>query len=115
MDEYEFKVGDRVSLNGRNYIGTIVRITKKRGDIVAQFGDTKYEMTFDKDGREKGGGVWNTSRILPLTPELKQKFYGQDLLKECRNKFDTVVKSGKMTVGMLNDIMKILEKEKIDG
>jgi hypothetical protein len=48
----EFNVGDKVvRSNGlsRKNIGTIIRVTEKRKDVVVDFGS--YKLTYDMNGR----------------------------------------------------------------
>jgi len=56
----DFKVGDKVVRNykydlGSVSIGTVIKITPKRNDIIVDYGH--YKETYNKDGYTKGD-VW---------------------------------------------------------
>ena len=57
MSDVKFKIGDKVieeraSGLGSKTIGTIINISKKRGDITVDFGN--YTKKYNSDGWQKG-------------------------------------------------------------
>ncbi len=68
-----FKIGDKVSLNKGITIGTVIRLTDKKQDVVVDFGN--FCQKFSQTGRSIGGDIWNFDYIYPLTDELKRKGY----------------------------------------
>jgi hydroxymethylpyrimidine pyrophosphatase-like HAD family hydrolase len=103
----EFNVGDKVvRSNGmsRKNIGTIIRITEKRKDVVVDFGS--YKLTYNKDGLERKGDVWPKSHIKPLTPEIEEKIRQYEIINKCRVVFDK--NRNKITADQAERILAIL-------
>ena len=104
----DFRVGDKVVRNykydlGSVSIGTVVKITPKRNDVVVDYGH--YKETYNKDGYTKGD-VWSTSYIRVLTPEIKKEIDDMRTINKCRNVFKK--KSSKLTVEQAEKILEIL-------
>lgn len=105
----DFKVGDKVIRNykydfGSVSVGTIIKITPKRSDIVVDYGH--YKETYDKDGYTKGD-VWSTSFIRVLTPEIEKEIDDMRTINKCRNAFKK--KSSELTVEQAEKILDILK------
>lgn len=104
----DFRVGDKVVRNyrydlGSVSIGTVVKITPKRNDIIVDYGH--YKETYSKDGYTKGD-VWSRSYIRVLTPEIEKEINDMKIINKCRNIFKK--KSSKLTVEQAEKILKIL-------
>ena len=80
-----YKVGDKVCIERTTTIGTIVKITEKRGDIVVDFGS--YKDTYRKDGWTRGD-IWSARHIIPLTDELQKQIDEKKLIRKCRDAFE---------------------------
>jgi hypothetical protein len=67
----QWKVGQEVSLHGDHYRSThlIERITDGRGGTI--YLDNTFS-TFDANGRIRSSSSWDTQRIEPMTPEIKE-------------------------------------------
>lgn len=104
----KFKVGDRVVLDCKYYkdIGTVKRITPKRGDIIVDFG--KYESRFDKHGWCNPNDPWACSKIVPLTEKTKKIVLGEIAIKKCQQLFDE--KRNLITADAASGIIDILDK-----
>ena len=77
-----FKVGDKVSLNKGLTIGTVIRITEKRQDVVVDFG--RYCEKFSQTGREIGGDSWHYDTIYPLTEEIEKEILDKRVVAYCK-------------------------------
>ena len=103
------KIGDRVIRNYRNSlptsIGTVVNITKKRGDYVVDYGN--YKETYRSDGWQRGG-EWGRSHIQLLTPEIEERIRQVNLVRKCR---DTFEKKKDLTADQAEKILAILNNE----
>lgn len=104
----DFRVGDKVVRNyrydfGSVSIGTVVKITPKRNDIIVDYGH--YKETYNKDGYTKGD-VWSTSSIRVLTPEIEKEINDMKIINKCRNIFKK--RSSKLTVDQAEKILEIL-------
>ena len=109
MNETEFKVGDKVVRNFHNVvfhdIGTIVKITSKRKDVVVDYGN--YKETYDMNGWQKGASIWNQSRIILLTPEIEEEINNKIIIYKCKSIFYKT----KLTVDQAIKILEILENK----
>lgn len=105
-----FKIGDQVIRNYRDAlpasIGTVVNITKKRGDVVVDYGN--YKETYRSDGWQKGGDIWTRSTIQLLTPEIQEEIRKINLIRKCRNIFE---KKKDLTADQAERILAILSEE----
>ena len=104
-----FKIGDKVI---RNYnssmptsIGTVVNITKKRGDVVVDYGN--YKETYRSDGWQRGGDIWAKSSIQLLTPEIEERLRQVNLIRKCRN----MLEKKDLTAAQAEKILAILTEE----
>ena len=77
-----FTVGDKVVLNDGICIGTVIRLTDKRQDVVVDFG--RIHRKFSQTGREVGGDRWSCNRIQPLTDELQKKIQDRQIVAKCK-------------------------------
>lgn len=109
IEEREFKIGDKVV---RNYntgygtsIGTVVKITPKRKDVVVDFG--RYKETYESDGWQKGGDIWTRSTITLLTPEIEQDLADRKLIATCKDVFAKT----KLSAAQARKILEILKDE----
>lgn len=103
----EFEIGDKVIRNYRNSlstsIGTVVNITKKRRDVVVDYGN--YKETYSSGGRQRGGDIWTRSTIQLLTPEIQEEIRKINLIRKCR---DTFEKKKGLTADQAERILAIL-------
>ena len=103
----DFNVGDKVITRyintGYGSIGTVIKITPKRQDIVVDFGN--YTETFDKTGWQKGG-AWHKSSIKSLTPEIEKELQDIALIKKCKDVFNKT----KLTPELAAKILEILNE-----
>ena len=81
-----FNVGDKVSRNRTSCIGTVVKITDKRKDVVVDYGS--FKETYREDGMLRGCDVWNVIYIVPLTKELQQKIEDEKMVRKCKALLD---------------------------
>ena len=102
-----FNIGDKVIRKYRNSlstsIGTVVNITKKRRDVVVDYGN--YKETYRSDGWQRGGDIWTRSTIQLLTPEIQEEIRKINLIRKCR---DTFEKKKDLTVDQAERILAIL-------
>lgn len=102
-----FNIGDKVIRNYRNSlstsIGTVVNITKKRRDVVVDYGN--YKETYRSDGWQRGGDIWTRSTIQLLTPEIEERIRQVDLIRKCRDIFE---KKKDLTADQAERILVIL-------
>ena len=103
----EFKVGDKVILEKSKTVGTVTRVTPKRGDIVVDFGN--YQATFDKSGWDKNSDAWYSSRIVLLTPEIEKEINDERIIDKCKRVFEK--KSKQLTAEQAVKILEIMEEE----
>ena len=107
--EKEFKVGDKVVRNynvpGTRLVGTIIRITPKRKDVVVDYGS--YEEIYDASGWQKNGTIWNQSYITLITPEIEKELNNRNIINKCKIVFDRT----KLTVDQAIKILEILGEE----
>ncbi len=104
----DFNVGDKVITKcfgiGSRSIGTIIKITPKRQDIVVDFGS--YTETFDKTGWQKGGDPWYKSSIKLLTPEIEKELQDAALIRKCKDVFNKT----KLTPELAAKILEVLNE-----
>lgn len=113
MNKTEFKVGDKVVRNFYHAgthdigtdIGTIVKITSKRKDIVVDYGN--YKETYDMNGWQKSASIWYQSRIILLTPEIEKEITNKIIIDKCKSIFSKT----KLTVDQATKILEILENK----
>ena len=102
-----FNIGDKVIRNYRNSmptsIGTVVNITKKRGDVVVDYGN--YKETYRSNGWQRGGDIWTKSIIQLLTPEIQEEMRKKNLIRKCRDAFE---KKKDLTADQAERILVIL-------
>ena len=112
MFNEEFKVGDKVirnytTPNGRYIIGTVVKITDKRKDVVVDYGN--FKETYNSTGTQKGGGsIWSTSFIQLLTPEIEESIRKSRLISQCKKEFEA---KKDLTLEQAEKILEILREE----
>lgn len=104
----EFKVGDKVvkNYNGKNCtgdIGTVIKITQKRKDIIVDFGD--YKETYRSNGYTKSTNAWYTNHIEHLTPEMENHMKENALIRKCERVFE----KADITFEQAKKILEILE------
>lgn len=102
-----FKVGDKVIRNYRSgvpaSIGTVVNITKKRSDVVVDYGH--YKETYCSNGWQRGGDIWTRSNIELLTTEIQEDIRKTILIQKCQNTF---AKKKDLTADQAERILAIL-------
>ena len=107
-----FEVGQRVVIktrHGYGMVGTVLRITEKRKDVVVQF--SNYKANYGLDGWEKGADVWSMSRIVPLTEDVEEEIAHLEKISKCRELLKEVPpKLNSLTDGQLDDIISVLSK-----
>lgn len=105
MDQ-KFKVGDKVSRNKTSCIGTVVKITEKRKDVVVDYGN--FKETYNLSGWQKGADVWTGSTIYLLTPELQKSIEDAKIVERCKKMLDAA-KAG-LTPDKARKIIGLMEK-----
>jgi hypothetical protein len=104
--ETEFKVGDKVVRNlnhsGALSVGTIVRITPKRKDVVVDYGN--YEEIYDNRGWQKSDSIWSRSFITLLTSEIEKEIEDRRIIAKCKSEFGKVT----LTADQAAKILEIL-------
>lgn len=104
----KFNVGDKVVINGTITIGTVIKITPKRKDVVVDYG--RFKSTYGLDGYEKGTDIWHSSKIILLTPEIEKQIADYKTITKCKDMFQRT----KLTADQAVRIIDILsEEEKI--
>lgn len=114
MNDLNVKVGDRVIscyIRGFTpFVGTVVKITEKRKDIVVDYG--RFKETYSSDGWEKGSDKWfNRSYIKVLTPEIEEQLREDEIIRKCRDAFK---EKKDLTFEQAEKILKILEVEGVE-
>ena len=104
---YEFKVGDKVVTTRSRVVGTVIRITPKRKDVVVDFGN--YQSIFRSDGWQKGSDIWSVTIIEPLTPEIEQEIKEKRIIYKCKTIFHN--KEKYLTFDQAARILEVLEDE----
>lgn len=104
---YEFKVGDKVVTTRSRAVGTVIRITPKRKDVVVDFGN--YQSVFRSDGWQKGADVWSATIIEPLTPEIEREIKQNTIINKCKKLFQA--KERNLTFDQAARILEVLEDE----
>lgn len=111
-----FEPGQKVVIktrNGYGEVGTVLKITEKRKDVVVQFSD--YKANYGLDGWEKRNDVWSMTRIVPLTSDIEEEVAHENRIDKCRELFNVVYgKVNTLTDGQLDDIISVLS-EVADG
>lgn len=102
-----FKVGDKVVTTRSRVVGTVIRITPKRKDVVVDFGN--YQRVFGSDGWEKGADVWSLTMIEPLTPEIAREIKQNIIINKCKRLFR--IKEKNLTFDQAARILEVLEDE----
>ena len=110
MNKSKFAVGDKVVLNYRKVlnptIGTVIRVTDKRKDVVVDFDG--FQQTFDCYGRSKSDDIWYFSYIELLTPAMEQDIEDNLVIAKCKKMMkDTILINADQTAR----IIAILEEE----
>ena len=86
MNQPQFAVGDKVVLGYRKVlnpaIGTVIRVTNKRKDVVVDFDG--YQETFDCYGRSKSDDIWYFSYIELLTPAIEKDIKDNLIIAKCK-------------------------------
>ena len=104
--EKEFKVGDKVVRNlnhaGTFGVGTIVRITPKRKDVVVDYGN--YTEIYDLNGWQKNSDIWCRSHISLLTPEIENEIECRKIVAKCKSEFGKAT----LTADQASKILEIL-------
>ena len=81
----KFKVGDKVILNNARKIGTVIKITDKRKDVIVDFGN--YKETFRYDGMSKGD-IWYRDRIRIIDDTVMNEIKNERLVRAAYNKLE---------------------------
>ena len=98
------KVGDKVIRSKTNSIGTVVKITEKRKDVVVDYGN--YQETYRPDGWQKTSDIYFASSIELLTPELEEELNKKQVIKRCQEKFKNQVITYEQAIKIL-DILEL--------
>ena len=102
----KFNVGDKVSRNKTACIGTVVKITEKRKDVVVDYGN--FKETYNLSGWQKGADVWTGSMIYLLTPELEKSLEDSEVVGRCKKMLDAAKVS--LTPDKARKIIDFMEK-----
>lgn len=108
----EFKVGDKVVVNYNGLgayplIGEVIRVTKKRRDVVVKFNG--YERIFSSSGYQKNCNYWNAWRIQLLTPEMEEELNRRKIIERCQDLIKNI--QANLTYEQAIKIIEILEGE----
>ena len=99
-----FEVGDEV-VTQQGRIGKVVRITPKTNRVVVDFGD--YEDRFYQDGWQISDDIWYRTRIMHMTPEIRQELEDHKTIKRCKDVF----RKTRLNAERARRILEILEYE----
>ena len=109
IEQKNFKVGDRVVNNYHNggckKIGTIIKITEKRGDVVVDYG--YFQERYDRTGWEKSDNYFYRSHITLLTPEIEEELRKEEVINECKQEMEHT----EITYEMAVKILEVFEDE----
>ncbi len=100
-----FEVGDEV-VTGRGQIGKVVRITPKAKRVVVDFGN--YEDRFYPDGYQITDDIWHRTKIMHMTPEIRQELEDHKTIKRCKDVFGKTCLSAEQA----RRILEILKQSK---
>lgn len=107
-----FEVGQKVVIktrHGYGEVGTVLRITEKRKDVVVQF--PNYKANYGLDGWEKGSDVWSMTKIVPVTADVEEEIAHLKKIYKCRDLLKGVPpKLNSLTDGQLDDIISMLSE-----
>ena len=107
-----FEVGQKVVIktrHGYGMVGTVLKITDKRKDVVVQFPTCK--VTYNERGFERGADVWSMSYIVPLTEDIVEEVAHEKRIDKCRELLNVVYgKVNTLTDGQLDDIISVLSE-----
>lgn len=111
-----FEPGQKVVIktrNGYGMVGTVLKITEKRKDVVVQF--PTYKVSYNERGFEKGADVWSRSYIVPVTEDIAEKIAHNNKAVKCRKLLEVAKRNVYgLTDGQLDDIISVLS-EVADG
>lgn len=112
MDKFE--VGQKVIFadrDGYGAIGTVVKITEKRKDVVVQF--PSWTKTFRGDGINRQSDTWHRSWIEPLTQEIVEELNHKNKAAKCGKLLNAVYKKvDNLTDEQLDKIISVLSEIK---
>ena len=97
-----FEVGDEV-VTQRGRIGKVVRIIPKAKRVVVDFGN--YEDRFYPDGYQITDDIWYRTRIMHMTPEIRQELEDRETIERCKDVF----RKTRLNAKQARRILKILE------
>jgi len=107
-----FEVGQKVVIkigNGYGEVGTVLRITEKRKDVVVQF--PNYKASYDLRGWEKCSDVWSMTRIVPVTADVEKEIAHLKKISKCRELLKEVPpKLNSLIDAQLDDIISMLSE-----
>ena len=97
-----FEVGDEV-VTLRGQIGKVVRITPKTNRVVVSFGN--YEDRFYQDGWQISDDIWYKTKIIHMTPEVRQELEDHKTIERCK----CVFSKASLSAEQARRILEILE------
>lgn len=100
-----FEVGDEV-VTGRGQIGKVVRIAPKTKRVVVDFGS--HNGRFYQDGWEITDDIWYRTKIMHMTPEIRQELEDHKTIKRCKDVFGKTCLSAEQA----RKILEILKQSK---
>ena len=108
-----FEVGQKVVIKTGNntygMVGTVLKITDKRKDVVVQF--PRCKVSYDERGFERGCDVWSKSYIVPVTEDIAEKIAHNNKAAKCRKLLEVATrKVYGLTDGQLDDIISVLNE-----
>lgn len=107
-----FEPGQKVVIktrHGYGMVGTVLKITEKRKDVVVQFPTCK--VSYNERGFERGADVWSMSYIVPFTEDIEKEIAHAIKIDKCLGLVDDMVgKVKKLTDGQLDDIISALSE-----
>ena len=110
-----FEVGQKVVIRGRHgygMVGTVLKITEKRRDVVVQFPTCK--VSYNEMGFKRNADVWSMSYIVPLTEDIEEEIERNNKAEKCRNLLEVVTRNVYgLTDRQLDDIISVLSEVEI--
>lgn len=106
----KFEVNDRVVIDGgkRQIVGTVIRISPKRGDIIVKWDNNDHATsTFDKCGCSKGD-AWHINWITHYTVEIQKAWDKERVKIICMYRLDELRKADKITYELAQQILDII-------
>ncbi len=105
-----FKVGDKVITKATKWVGTVKRISPKRGEVTVEFiasDGHPYESRYRSNGCSFD--TWGMNGIVLLSPEEEKRLIETKTIRKCFNLFEK--KKSSLTCNQASAILQILQSE----